>query len=236
VLDAATAARRIARVGEIVENQMRFWNEFYAIILETYEDVNGDGQRFMPRNGRPAQPFDRNRRRTDHELVFGRRLRAQADDALIVEVRVPVAPAYGGSPCRSLEVARYATTRAASAPQTKSIATAPLAVVISGRRCELARRPACRKASWRCAGRTRKSESLPSVSVTKFASTRSKRLRRNRRVTAGERVVRIRQRTCSAAAGSTEASWRGATASAFVTGAAGSARRSRNGSLRQARP
>ena len=46
----ATAAERIRRVGTIAENQMRFWNEFYDVILEAHGDKNGDGVTFMPRN------------------------------------------------------------------------------------------------------------------------------------------------------------------------------------------
>ncbi len=49
-LTPALAAAQLRRVGEIVNHQMRFWNEFYAVVLETYEDMNGDGKRFMPRN------------------------------------------------------------------------------------------------------------------------------------------------------------------------------------------
>ncbi|HSD10280.1 MAG TPA: hypothetical protein VLF14_04800, partial [Candidatus Binatia bacterium] len=42
------AAAQLRRVGEITKNQMYFWNEFYAVTLETYEDRDGDGKRFMP--------------------------------------------------------------------------------------------------------------------------------------------------------------------------------------------
>ncbi len=44
------AARQMQRIGEIVNHQMRFWNEFYAVVLEAYGDMNGDGRQFMPRN------------------------------------------------------------------------------------------------------------------------------------------------------------------------------------------
>ena len=49
-LDPAQAARQLRRVGEVLRNQLRYWNEFYAVTLETYADRNGDGKRFMPRN------------------------------------------------------------------------------------------------------------------------------------------------------------------------------------------
>jgi hypothetical protein len=44
-LDPTQAAQQMKRVGAIVHNQMRFWNEFYAVILEVYGDMNGDGKR-----------------------------------------------------------------------------------------------------------------------------------------------------------------------------------------------
>ncbi len=98
VLDAATAARRIARVGEIVENQMRFWNEFYAIILETYEDVNGDGQRFMPRNAfnAPAAAGIQTGGGQSTNVYAGGVYELADDEAVVVESSLPVAPAYFG--------------------------------------------------------------------------------------------------------------------------------------------
>ena len=49
-IDPTTAAQNMRRVGTIVENQMRFWNEFYDVVLEAHGDKNGDGFTFMPRN------------------------------------------------------------------------------------------------------------------------------------------------------------------------------------------
>ena len=49
-LDPARAAAHMRRIGEIVNNQMRYWNEFYTVLLESYGDMNGDGKRFMPLN------------------------------------------------------------------------------------------------------------------------------------------------------------------------------------------
>jgi hypothetical protein len=97
-LDAATAAQRIGRVGEIVENQMRFWNEFYAIILETYEDVNGDGQRFMPRNAfnAPAAAGIQTGGGQSTNVYAGGVYELAEDEALIVESHCPVTPAYFG--------------------------------------------------------------------------------------------------------------------------------------------
>src|SRR5262249_7291758 len=49
-IDPAAAAQHVRRVGTIVENQMRFWNEFYDVVLEAHGDKNGDGFTLMPRN------------------------------------------------------------------------------------------------------------------------------------------------------------------------------------------
>jgi len=97
-LDAASAACRIRRVGEIVDTQMRFWNEFYAVVLETYGDMNGDGQRFMPRNDLNAPNFASIQTGGGQttNLYAGGVFELAADDALVIEVRVPVPPAYSG--------------------------------------------------------------------------------------------------------------------------------------------
>ena len=49
-LDPLTTATALRRIGEIVDNQTRFWNKFYDVVLEAYGDCNGDGVGFMPRN------------------------------------------------------------------------------------------------------------------------------------------------------------------------------------------
>jgi hypothetical protein len=95
-LTPAQAAVQLRRVGEIVKNQMHYWNEFYAVTLETYADMNGDGKRFMPRNDlNPPNPG----------VVFGGQatnlyaggvFELAPEEALLIEVTVPVAPAYSG--------------------------------------------------------------------------------------------------------------------------------------------
>lgn len=97
-LDAARMAQQMKRIGTIVNHQMRFWNEFYAVILETYEDMNGDGKRFMPRNDLNAPNFAaiQTGGGQSTNLYAGGVYELAANEALLVEVRVPVAPAYSG--------------------------------------------------------------------------------------------------------------------------------------------
>jgi hypothetical protein len=97
-LDAESAARQIRRVGDMVNNQMRFWNEFYAVVLETYGDMNGDGKRFMPRNDLNAPNFASIQTGGGQttNLYAGGVFELADHEALVIEVRVPVRPAYSG--------------------------------------------------------------------------------------------------------------------------------------------
>jgi hypothetical protein len=97
-LDPVTAARAMRRVGEIVGNQMRFWNEFYAVILETYADVNGDGKRFMPRNdlNPPARMSLQTGGGQSTNVYAGGVFELAADEALVIETRAVVPPLYQG--------------------------------------------------------------------------------------------------------------------------------------------
>ena len=97
-LDPATAAQQMRRVGEIVNNQMRFWNEFYTVLLETYGDMNGDGKRFMPRNDLNAPNFAsiQTGGGQSTNLYAGGVYELGEHEALIIEVRTPIPPAYHG--------------------------------------------------------------------------------------------------------------------------------------------
>ena len=89
-------AAQLRRVGEWLKHQMFYWNEFYAVTLETYEDRDGDGKRFMPRNDlNPPNPG----------VVFGGQatnlyaggvFELGPAEALLIEVTVPIEPAYSG--------------------------------------------------------------------------------------------------------------------------------------------
>ncbi len=96
--DAASMARRVRRAGELVKNQMLFWNEFYARTLETYADLDGDGQQFMPVNdlNPPAPAALATGGGQSTNVYSGGQFALAADEALIIEERIPVEPAYIG--------------------------------------------------------------------------------------------------------------------------------------------
>lgn len=98
VVDPDAAARNMRRVGTIVENQMRFWNEFYDVVLEAHGDKNGDGFTLMPRNAlnEPALANLAMGGGQSTNVYSGGVYDLQADEALVVEVVVPVQPAYMG--------------------------------------------------------------------------------------------------------------------------------------------
>ena len=97
-VDPAAAARNIRRVGTIVENQMRFWNEFYDVVLEAHGDKNGDGCTLMPRNAlnEPALANLAMGGGQSTNVYSGGVYDLEADEALLIEVVVPVEPAYMG--------------------------------------------------------------------------------------------------------------------------------------------
>jgi hypothetical protein len=97
-LDPARAAAQMRRIGEIVENQMRFWNEFYTVLLETHGDRNGDGKRFMPLNdlNQPNAASLATGGGQATNVYSGGVYEIGPDEALIIEERVPVPPRYSG--------------------------------------------------------------------------------------------------------------------------------------------
>jgi hypothetical protein len=86
------------RLAAIVENQMRFWNEFYAVVLETHADVNGDGKRFMPRNdfNPPNAATLATGGGQSTNVYAGGVYELASDEALVIESRVPAPPLYQG--------------------------------------------------------------------------------------------------------------------------------------------
>ena len=92
--DAVAATLR--RVGEWVNHQLRYWNEFYDVTLETHGDRNGDGRSFMPRNDlNPPNPGVAFGGQATN-LYAGGVFELAPDEALLVEVRTPAPPAYTG--------------------------------------------------------------------------------------------------------------------------------------------
>ncbi|QEN14371.1 DUF1214 domain-containing protein [Mycolicibacterium sp. ELW1] len=97
-IDAPGAAGRMRRAGAIVENQMKFWNEFYDVILEAHGDRNGDGATFMPRNGlnAPARANLATGGGQNTNVYAGGVFDLDPDESLLIETKVPVEPAYSG--------------------------------------------------------------------------------------------------------------------------------------------
>lgn len=97
-LDTAAAAAAMRRIGSIVEGQMRFWNNFYDIVLETHGDRNGDGKQFMPTNAlnAPARANIAAGGGQNTNVYAGGVYDLGPEQALLVEITVPVSPAYSG--------------------------------------------------------------------------------------------------------------------------------------------
>lgn len=97
-IEPETAAVNLRRVGELVENQMRFWNEFYDIVLESNGDKNGDGVTFMPRNALNT-PMGANLATGGGQstnVYSGGVYDLAEGEVLLVEVTVPAPPEYMG--------------------------------------------------------------------------------------------------------------------------------------------
>ncbi len=97
-LDPPTAAAALRRVGEIVDNQTRFWNEFYDVVLEAHGDRNGDGASFMPRNdfNNPAGASLATGGGQSTNVYAGGVYDLAEDEALIIDAEVFEVPAYMG--------------------------------------------------------------------------------------------------------------------------------------------
>ena len=97
-VDPVTAAHSLRRIGSIVESQMTFWNQFYDLVLEAHGDKNGDGVTLMPRNdlNEPALANLAMGGGQSTNVYSGGVYDLADDEALLVEVVVPVQPAYMG--------------------------------------------------------------------------------------------------------------------------------------------
>ncbi len=97
-VDPAAAAQNMRRIGTIVDNQMTFWNQFYDLVLEAHGDKNGDGVTLMPRNdlNQPALANLAMGGGQSTNVYSGGVYDLRDDEALLVEVAVPVPPAYMG--------------------------------------------------------------------------------------------------------------------------------------------
>jgi hypothetical protein len=97
-LDPATAAAALRRIGEVVDNQTRFWNKFYDVVLEVRGDRNGDGVTFMPRNdfNQPAGASLATGGGQSTNVYAGGVYELAEDEALLVDAEVFELPAYMG--------------------------------------------------------------------------------------------------------------------------------------------
>ncbi|WP_150303690.1 DUF1214 domain-containing protein [Pseudomonas saliphila] len=95
---AETAAEQIRKVGTLTRNQVHFWNEFYAVVCEAYGDMNGDGERFMPRNdfNKPNAASLATAGGMATNVYCGGMFELLPDEALIIELHQPVEPIYLG--------------------------------------------------------------------------------------------------------------------------------------------
>lgn len=96
-LDPTAAAAALRRVGEIVDNQMRFWNKFYDIVLQAHSDRTGEVS-FLPRNdfNAPAGASLATGGGQSTNVYSGGVYDLADDEALLIDVEVFEAPAYMG--------------------------------------------------------------------------------------------------------------------------------------------
>ena len=73
---------------------MKFWNDFYDLVLEAHGDRNGDGKQFMPTNdlNAPARANIAAGGGQNTNVYAGGVFDLDADEALLIEVKVPVEP------------------------------------------------------------------------------------------------------------------------------------------------
>lgn len=92
------ASQQMHRIGELTRNQVHFWNEFYAIVCEAYGKIQGEGERFMPRNAfnKPNAASLATAGGMATNVYCGGMFELQPDEALIVELHQPVEPVYLG--------------------------------------------------------------------------------------------------------------------------------------------
>lgn len=89
---------RMARIGEQLPNQIRFWSALQAQTLELYGDFNKDGKRPLPVNSiyQPKPPFTAGGIAAANTLYASGKFELEADQALIIKVTTPMEPYYIG--------------------------------------------------------------------------------------------------------------------------------------------
>jgi len=102
-IDEAGAIEMMRTIGEITDNQMRFWNVFYSQLLETYGKtkigLSKEGERpFMPINDMndPNALGIATGGGQSTNIYAGGVYQLADDEALIIESKVPVKPSFLG--------------------------------------------------------------------------------------------------------------------------------------------
>jgi len=131
-LDASFAAAQIRRLGSLVNGQMRFWNEFYTVLLETYgkqgaKSGDDESERFMPRNkfNEPNAASGATGGGQSTNIYAGGVWELDDDEALLIESRTVVEPDYRGMNLsnlwgESLDYANHQTSLTAHQAATDS--------------------------------------------------------------------------------------------------------------------
>ena len=89
----------LARVGELVDAQMRFWNDFFATILDGYGDSPLKTSVAFPgpnQLNQPAPPTAQVGAAQATNIYSGGMYALAEDEALIIEQTIPVTPNYTG--------------------------------------------------------------------------------------------------------------------------------------------
>jgi hypothetical protein len=103
-IDSNAAIEMMAAIGKISNNQMRFWNAFYAVPLEVYGKVKGgisgdsSDKPFMPTNdmNQPNAMGIATGGGQSTNIYAGGVYKLEDDEALIIESVVPVEPSFLG--------------------------------------------------------------------------------------------------------------------------------------------
>ena len=98
-LTAAVAGERLQRVGELVDHQMRFWNEYFATILNGYGDSPAPTPyAYPPPNAtiQPSFPSATVGAAQATNIYAGGLYELGPQEALIITQEIPVEPIYTG--------------------------------------------------------------------------------------------------------------------------------------------
>ncbi|WP_183092523.1 hypothetical protein [Nocardioides stalactiti] len=92
------AADRLRRAGELAEHQMKFWSQFYDVVLGAYGEGNPAAPAYQPRNdlNPPTNAQLATGGGQSTNVYSGGRFVLEPDEALVIEMTTPVEPAYKG--------------------------------------------------------------------------------------------------------------------------------------------